>query len=155
MCIYINFHFLIGQESGKHILPEAFLRGLSTARLSGRAQIVEDYSFKTCKLEGNEISSGNLTFYLDGAHSPESMEACARWFSNAVRAENTTLQLQASSSEVNNLENISRKRCIQNNEWEHNKTKQVSLSSMILLLLLLLLLKYSNLYNIRASPTMS
>ncbi|KAL1813512.1 hypothetical protein ACET3Z_023577 [Daucus carota] len=114
-------------ESGKHILPEAFLRGLSTARLSGRAQIVEDYSFKTCKLEGNEISSGNLTFYLDGAHSPESMEACARWFSNAVRAENTTLQLQASSSEVNNLDNISGKRCIQNNEWEHNKTKQILL----------------------------
>ena len=24
-------------------------------------------------------------FFLDGAHSPESMEACARWFSHAVK----------------------------------------------------------------------
>lgn len=28
--------------------------------------------------------SGDLTFYLDGAHSPESMDACARWFSASV-----------------------------------------------------------------------
>lgn len=28
---------------------------------------------------------GDLIFYLDGAHSPESMEACGRWFSTAVR----------------------------------------------------------------------
>lgn len=24
-------------------------------------------------------------FFLDGAHSPESMEVCARWFSDAVK----------------------------------------------------------------------
>ncbi|KAL8095317.1 folylpolyglutamate synthase isoform X2 [Apium graveolens] len=113
--------------SEEHKLPDAFLRGLSTARLSGRAQIVDDSSFGTCKSEGNEISSGNLMFYLDGAHSPESIDACARWFSNAVKAEKTTLQA-SSSSEVNNLENISGKRCIQNNEWKSNKTtKQILL----------------------------
>lgn len=113
-------------DSEKHNLPEAFRRGLSTARLSGRAQIVDDAPFKTCKSEGNEISSGNLIFYLDGAHSPESMDACARWFSNAVKAEKT--MLQASSSEANNIENISGKRCIQNNEWKDNKTtKQILL----------------------------
>lgn len=27
-------------------------------------------------------------FYLDGAHSPESMEVCAKWFSLAVKEEN-------------------------------------------------------------------
>lgn len=27
----------------------------------------------------------DLIFYLDGAHSPESMEACAKWFSNEVK----------------------------------------------------------------------
>lgn len=115
-------------------MPEAFKRGLSTARLSGRAQIVNDAPLKTCKSEGNEISSGNLIFYLDGAHSPESMDACARWFSDAVKAEKTTLQ--ASSSEVNNLEkNVSGKSCIQNNKWKDNETtKQVNLSSMIVLL---------------------
>lgn len=28
---------------------------------------------------------GELIFYLDGAHSPESIDACAKWFSNAVK----------------------------------------------------------------------
>lgn len=28
---------------------------------------------------------GDLVFYLDGAHSPESMEVCANWFSLAVK----------------------------------------------------------------------
>ncbi|XP_020522269.1 folylpolyglutamate synthase isoform X2 [Amborella trichopoda] len=65
-------------------LPEAFRRGLSTACLSGRAQIFRYPLVQSC--EGNENSSfGDLIFYLDGAHSPESMEVCARWFARAVR----------------------------------------------------------------------
>ncbi|XP_042373506.1 folylpolyglutamate synthase-like isoform X1 [Zingiber officinale] len=56
-------------------LPEAFLRGLSTTSLGGRAQTF---------IEKNQ-NSGDLVFYLDGAHSPESMEVCARWFSNTVK----------------------------------------------------------------------
>ncbi|KAG5126800.1 hypothetical protein JHK82_027635 [Glycine max] len=67
-------------------LPDEFIRGLSTAYFSGRAQIVYD-SYPNS--DGSEIFSknygGELIFYLDGAHSPESMEACAKWFSNAVR----------------------------------------------------------------------
>lgn len=27
-------------------------------------------------------------FYLDGAHSPESMEVCATWFSRSIKREN-------------------------------------------------------------------
>ncbi|XP_051149329.1 folylpolyglutamate synthase isoform X2 [Andrographis paniculata] len=66
-------------------LPEAFLRGLSAARLSGRAEIVHDSSLTTNGTNGAiDNSSGNLIFYLDGAHSPESLEACARWFSSAI-----------------------------------------------------------------------
>lgn len=66
-------------------MPEAFLRGLSTARLPGRAQIVSDTALKSHRLsEVNENSYGDLVFYFDGAHSPESMEVCARWFSDAV-----------------------------------------------------------------------
>ncbi|KAA8518078.1 hypothetical protein F0562_015552 [Nyssa sinensis] len=81
-------------------LPEAFLRGLSTARLSGRAQIVQDCSLKSNSSSGvTDNSSGDLIFYLDGAHSPESMEACARWFSNAV---NGSKNLPASSYYFNN-----------------------------------------------------
>jgi folylpolyglutamate synthase len=69
-------------------LPEAFLRGLSTAHISGRAQIV--YDIDTCSqsynsLKVSESPCGDLVFYLDGAHSPESMEACAKWFSSAVK----------------------------------------------------------------------
>lgn len=63
-------------------MPDAFLRGLSTARLSGRADIIYDSSLKSPDMAG---TSGDLFFYLDGAHSPESMEACARWFSGTVK----------------------------------------------------------------------
>ncbi|KAE9455909.1 hypothetical protein C3L33_12189, partial [Rhododendron williamsianum] len=67
-------------------LPDAFLRGLSTAHLSGRAQTVYDPVLTShSSSEGMASSSGDLIFFLDGAHSPESMEVCARWFSNAVK----------------------------------------------------------------------
>uniref|UniRef100_A0A7N0UVQ6 Folylpolyglutamate synthase n=1 Tax=Kalanchoe fedtschenkoi TaxID=63787 RepID=A0A7N0UVQ6_KALFE len=59
-------------------LPEHFIRGLTTASLQGRAQIVPDRQI-------NHENSEELVFYLDGAHSPESMEACARWFSLAIK----------------------------------------------------------------------
>ncbi|KAI3968175.1 hypothetical protein MKX01_018478 [Papaver californicum] len=65
-------------------LPEPFLRGLATARLSGRAQTVYDSSSASNSSELKENAVGDLIFYLDGAHSPESMEVCAKWFSNAV-----------------------------------------------------------------------
>ncbi|GAY52256.1 hypothetical protein CUMW_140510 [Citrus unshiu] len=62
-------------------LPEQFIQGLTMANLQGRAQIVPDrYT--------NSETSGDLVFYLDGAHSPESMEICARWFSLAIKEEN-------------------------------------------------------------------
>lgn len=62
----------------QHSLPEQFIKGLTTASLQGRAQIVPDQ-------HTNIESSNELVFFLDGAHSPESMEACAKWFSLAVK----------------------------------------------------------------------
>uniref|UniRef100_A0A5B7B5Y1 Folylpolyglutamate synthase n=1 Tax=Davidia involucrata TaxID=16924 RepID=A0A5B7B5Y1_DAVIN len=62
-------------------LPEQFIKGLTTATLQGRAQIVPD-RFIDIK------SPGDLVFYLDGAHSPESMEVCANWFSLAIKEDN-------------------------------------------------------------------
>ena len=50
----------------------------------GRAQIVHASSPNSHCSEIMSKNCGELTFYLDGAHSPESMEACAKWFSNAV-----------------------------------------------------------------------
>ncbi|KGN59511.1 folylpolyglutamate synthase [Cucumis sativus] len=73
-------------------IPAAFLRGLSTANLSGRAQTVYDYytsSFNSTTQSDN--SNGDLVFYLDGAHSPESMEACASWFSSVVKGNHKSL----------------------------------------------------------------
>jgi folylpolyglutamate synthase len=68
----------------QHTLPEEFIKGLATASLQGRAQIV-------CDEHVNKEISNELVFFLDGAHSPESMEACARWFSLAIKDHNQTL----------------------------------------------------------------
>ncbi|XP_027934237.1 folylpolyglutamate synthase isoform X2 [Vigna unguiculata] len=65
-------------------LPDEFMRGLSTAHFSGRAQIVYASTSNSHCSEIVSKNCGELIFYLDGAHSPESMEACAKWFSNAV-----------------------------------------------------------------------
>lgn len=65
-------------------LPEQFARGLAMANLQGRAQIVPDPHISMQNLSS---SVGGLVFYLDGAHSPESLEVCARWFSDVSREE--------------------------------------------------------------------
>ncbi|KAL3533688.1 hypothetical protein ACH5RR_007209 [Cinchona calisaya] len=81
-----NWEKLFQHDNQKDALPEPFLRGLSTARLSGRAQIVYDSSLNSSNLSiVNGSDSGDLIFYLDGAHSPESMEACGKWFSTVVK----------------------------------------------------------------------
>lgn len=86
-------------------MPEAFLRGLSTAHISGRAQIVHDSSSSSSHVSSEVAeTSGDLIFYLDGAHSPESIEACAKWFSVAVKGNNQSPPLVLSSS--HNIENI-------------------------------------------------
>ncbi|CAN7075449.1 unnamed protein product [Brassica oleracea var. botrytis] len=74
-----NWDKLFPNGSNETDMPVAFCRGLATARLHGRAQVVHDL------VSDQQDSSGDLIFYLDGAHSPESMEACGRWFSSAVR----------------------------------------------------------------------
>jgi folylpolyglutamate synthase len=85
-------------------LPEAFRRGLSTAHISGRAQIVYDtYSQSYNALKVSENPCGDLVFYLDGAHSPESMEACAKWFSGAVKGNMKSL---STSFKVECLEEV-------------------------------------------------
>ncbi|KAL0555010.1 hypothetical protein IC582_008941 [Cucumis melo] len=82
--------FLNGFKGAK--IPAAFLRGLSTANLSGRAQIVYDcYTPSFHSTTQSDNSNGDLVFYLDGAHSPESMEACASWFSSVVKGNHKSL----------------------------------------------------------------
>ncbi|KAI4325627.1 hypothetical protein MLD38_031009 [Melastoma candidum] len=92
-----NWDHLFEKVDADAIMPAAFLRGLSTARLSGRAQIVHDTPTIDHSAEFSENVSGELIFYLDGAHSPESMEACARWFSDAVTVHRGPSHLSTSS----------------------------------------------------------
>ncbi|KAL7582490.1 hypothetical protein Lser_V15G42647 [Lactuca serriola] len=100
-------------------LPEAFLRGLSSAYLPGRAQIVHDSCLGINDQMGSDKSCcGELIFYLDGAHSPESMDACAKWFSNVVK-EKIHRPVSSSFSKGENMEDIS----IQHSkEQEESKT---------------------------------
>lgn len=69
-------------------LPHQFIKGLSSACLQGRAQIVPDPQVNS---ENDEDDNSSLVFYLDGAHSPESMETCARWFAHVTN--NDRIQL--------------------------------------------------------------
>ncbi|KAL8119691.1 hypothetical protein AgCh_016977 [Apium graveolens] len=74
---HLEFNYLDETSS----LPEQFIKGLTTAALQGRAQVVPD---QYIDIERQE----DLVFYLDGAHSPESMEVCAKWFALAVKQVN-------------------------------------------------------------------
>nr|XP_043614377.1 folylpolyglutamate synthase-like isoform X2 [Erigeron canadensis] len=94
------------QRTG-HLEPDSmdqnFIKGLTTAMLQGRAQIVPD---PTLDIE----SYGELVFYLDGAHSPESMEVCAKWFSLAIK------------------EDDRQQSCSSNQELDNSRTSEVPLS---------------------------
>ncbi|KAF5810583.1 putative tetrahydrofolate synthase [Helianthus annuus] len=74
-------------------LPEPYIKGLTTASLQGRAQIIAD---RAC----DNQSQGDLVFYLDGAHSPESMEVCANWFSLAVKEDRERESCLKDSSQI-------------------------------------------------------
>ncbi|KAJ7068414.1 FolC bifunctional protein [Mycena amicta] len=58
-----------GSSSDTILLPE-FVRGLEKARWPGRCQTVEDPVYT------------NTTWYLDGAHTLESLEYCVQWFAS-------------------------------------------------------------------------
>jgi folylpolyglutamate synthase len=55
-------------------LPENFRVGLETTTWPGRSQVMDD------------PEAMNLTFYLDGAHTIESMRHSAEWFTTTARA---------------------------------------------------------------------
>jgi len=59
------------------VLPALYLQGLKKCRWPGRAQVLPDV--------GEGGSGGRLTFYLDGAHTDDSVQSCATWFVEATR----------------------------------------------------------------------
>ncbi|ERN08073.1 hypothetical protein AMTRI_Chr08g203110 [Amborella trichopoda] len=82
-----------GQIEGFHVdqsssLPKQFVEGLARAHMQGRAQIVPDQHLITKKdsdMRETNSKPGELIFFLDGAHSPESIEVCARWFCRVIK----------------------------------------------------------------------
>ena len=49
-------------------LPQSYLDGLQKVRWPGRCQTVPDPALK------------RITWFLDGAHTAESLDCCIRWF---------------------------------------------------------------------------
>ena len=50
------------------LIPESFKHGLATAKWPGRCQTIID------------PTRAGVTWYLDGAHTVESLECCMQWF---------------------------------------------------------------------------
>ena len=82
-------------------LPAEYVAGLQAATWPGRGQIVEDPAVllqqettsssnnadsSSSSSSSSASSSSRLTFFLDGAHTAESMATCGRWFADAVAA---------------------------------------------------------------------
>lgn len=59
---------------GERALPAAVVRGLGRAHWPGRCEIVE------VAPRGRDGAAPPLRFFLDGAHTAESVRACADWF---------------------------------------------------------------------------
>lgn len=57
-----------GELLSSEELPEVFVEGLKRARWPGRCQTVIDPEHK------------NTTWFLDGAHTKDSLECCMQWF---------------------------------------------------------------------------
>lgn len=97
------------------------MKGLATAALQGRAQIVPDQLIES-------ESSWDLVFYLDGAHSPESMDVCAKWFSLAIKGDYEQNNSYASNHGHNELGTSHDSIEISHHEASKKSSTQVSLS---------------------------
>mmetsp|Transcript_16300 Transcript_16300/g.48880 ORF Transcript_16300/g.48880 Transcript_16300/m.48880 type:complete len:528 (+) Transcript_16300:164-1747(+) len=65
------------EQLARNVLPDAYLQGIQSCEWPGRSQVVQANA-------GDE--SDRLTYYLDGAHTPESMATCAHWFADVSKA---------------------------------------------------------------------
>ncbi|KAL3162848.1 hypothetical protein ABBQ32_009302 [Trebouxia sp. C0010 RCD-2024] len=73
------------QQLGQLQLPDAYVEGLQGCVWPGRAQVVR----QSWVSEGMADGLGT-TFFLDGAHTPESMATCAEWFCEAAHTQQAT-----------------------------------------------------------------
>jgi folylpolyglutamate synthase len=65
-------------------LSAPFVAGLENARWPGRCQQIIDPA-----RDGTRASVGKTTWFLDGAHTVESLKACAEWFTSPGVAHST------------------------------------------------------------------
>lgn len=52
-------------------------------------------AFSKCQFEGRfqRIERENLTYFLDGAHTKESMEICTKWFADQIKASKDSINV--------------------------------------------------------------
>eukprot|EP01018_Ginkgo_biloba_P021884 Gb_29901 [translate_table: standard] len=119
----VSSSILNGTTNQEGYLPEPFVKGLAMATIPGRAQVVPDsyvrYSEQSNVEETGSADYGELIFYLDGAHSPESMEVCAKWFSYAIK-EDSQSHVQAKG--MVNESQYGSIRLSPNSDCQHNST---------------------------------
>ncbi|KAM3589014.1 Folylpolyglutamate synthetase [Umbelopsis sp. WA50703] len=63
-------------------VPASFLKGLKEVKWPGRGQILP---VQQTKYAQDVKPNTDLTWYLDGAHTAESLEVCANWFRDTVK----------------------------------------------------------------------
>lgn len=68
-------------------VPEEFKKGLKLVKWPGRGQKLSVLDTKY-----NSVCN-NLTWYLDGAHTIESLETCANWFKSVINKKSDTLHV--------------------------------------------------------------
>lgn len=61
-----------------NVVPSEYVKGLVEVKWPGRGDIFTD------------PDSENLTYFVDGAHTPESIASCASWFAMASRSRETS-----------------------------------------------------------------
>lgn len=93
-----SYLYRMNRFRNEYSLPDEYLKALSDLNWSGRTQIIHDSNLiksqsdaafrkpLVSSLESPPVPSvrgnKNLTFYLDGAHTVDSLEACLNWFAS-------------------------------------------------------------------------
>jgi len=86
-------------------LPAEYIAGLEAVRWPGRGQIVHDYgnNVQNSSAKSDDFAviplSSRLTFFLDGAHTAESMATCGRWFADAIKVDEKLLKEEGKEEE--------------------------------------------------------
>ncbi|CAI5494461.1 unnamed protein product [Closterium sp. Naga37s-1] len=73
----------IDEALASKTLPPAYITGLGSVSWLGRCEILQDCTTAPGQDGG---AGGQLTFFLDGAHTVESMEVCGEWFCDATQS---------------------------------------------------------------------